>query len=168
MIKSIKRVTSALSVAAAIMAGHAHAVSLQEGLSGAIGQLGQSSTPSTTTTNALSSNGLIGLLNSGDQTLNASSMNNAAGVLQYCMKQKLVSATNTENVKAQLLNKLGLTNQQEQQQQQTDYSQGLMGILNTSNGQQINLDSLKNTPLAKKVRTKSCNIILKQGANFIN
>lgn len=166
MMKSIQGTVSALSVAAALMVGHAQAISLQDSLSGAVSQLSQSNTPTTTSSSNTSASGLMGLLNSGDQTLNASSMDNAAGVLQYCMKQKLVSATNTENVKTQLLNKLGLADQQEQQQQ-TDYTQGLMGILNTSNGQQINLDSLKNTTLAKKVRTKSCNIILKQGANFI-
>lgn len=167
---SLKSVAAALGITTAVITGHAQAISLQDTLSSAVGQLGQSNNATATTptpTNNPSSNALLGLLNGGDQTLNASNMNNAAGVLQYCMKQKLVSATGTENIKNQLLGKLGLDTQQEQQQQ-ADYTQGVMGILNTSNGQQLNLDSFKNTPLAKKARAKACNIILKQGANFIN
>ena len=173
--KLIKRTATALGFAAITVTGYAQAISLQDSLSSAASQLSQGQTQSTTTastSNGLNGlNGLTGLLNSSDQTLNAGSMDNAAGVLQYCMKQKLVSATNTENVKNQLLNKLGLTTQQETQQetqQQTDYTQGLAGILNTSNGNQFNLDSLKNTPLAKKARTKACNIVLKQGSKFIS
>ena len=167
--KSIKGMASALGMAVALTAGGAQAASLQDSLSGALGQLGQtqnsaSTTTATTTTTAGSA--LTGLLNGSDQTLSANTMSNATGVLQYCMQQKLVSATNTENIKNQLMNKLGLTTAQEQQQQ-TDYTQGLAGILNTSNGQ-INLASLKNTPIAKKARTKACDIILKQGKNFIN
>ena len=169
--KLIKRTATALGFAAITVTGYAQAISLQDSLSSAASQLSQGQTQSTTTastSNGLNGlNGLTGLLNSSDQTLNAGSMDNAAGVLQYCMKQKLVSATNTENVKNQLLNKLGLTTQQETQQQ-TDYTQGLAGILNTSNGNQFNLDSLKNTPLAKKARTKACNIVLKQGSKFIS
>ncbi|WP_414502678.1 DUF2501 domain-containing protein [Zymobacter sp. IVIA_5232.4 C2] len=172
--KSIKGIASALSIAAALTAGGAQAVSLQDSLSGALGQLGQtqSNTSATTTsasTTATAGSALTGLLNGNNQTLSSGTMSNATGVLQYCMQQKLVSATNAENVKTQLMNKLGLTGTQTQEQeQQTDYTQGLAGILNTSNGQQINLDSLKNTPVAKKARTKACDIILKQGKNFIN
>ncbi|BBG29467.1 YjjA family protein [Zymobacter palmae] len=170
--KSIKGIASALGIAAALAASGVQAVSLQDSLSGALGQLGQtqSNTSSATTsasTTATAGSALTGLLNGNNQTLSSGTMSNATGVLQYCMQQKLVSATNAENVKTQLMNKLGLTGTQEQEQQ-TDYTQGLAGILNTSNGQQINLDSLKNTPVAKKARTKACDIILKQGKNFIN
>nr|WP_305764588.1 DUF2501 domain-containing protein [Brenneria sp. CFCC 11842] len=144
-----------------MMAGYVQAASLQDSLSSAIGQLGQNNSSSA------SQSGLAGLLNGGNQTLSAGNMNNAAGILQYCVEQKLVSATNTENVKTQLLDKLGLSSQQEKQQQ-TDYTQGLAGLLNTSDGKQLNLNSIGNTPLAEKVKTKACDVVLKQGANFIS
>ncbi|EHD22185.1 MULTISPECIES: DUF2501 domain-containing protein [Brenneria] len=159
--KSIRGVASTVGLAIFMMAGYVQAASLQDSLSSAMGQLGQNSSSSA------SQSGLAGLLNGGNQTLSAGNMNNAAGILQYCVEQKLVSATNTENVKNQLLDKLGLSSQQEKQQQ-TDYTQGLAGLLNTSDGKQLNLNSIGNTPLAEKVKTKACDVVLKQGANFIS
>ncbi|UYA61126.1 Putative glycoprotein/receptor [Pectobacterium sp. F1-1] len=159
--KSIRNVVGAVGLAAFMLTGYAQAAGLQDSLSSAVSQLGQNSASS----GGLS--GLAGLLNGGNQALSAGSMNNAAGILQYCVKQKLVSATNTENIKNQLLDKLGLTSQQEKQQQ-TDYTQGLAGLLNTRDGKQLNLNNIGNTPLAEKVKTKACDIVLKQGVKFLS
>ncbi|ATA23130.1 hypothetical protein BIY26_19825 [Brenneria goodwinii] len=159
--KSIRGVVNIIGLATLMMTGYVQAASLQDSLSSAIGQLGQNNSSSG------SLSGLTGLLNGGNETLSAGNMNNAAGILQYCVQQKLVSTTSTENVKNQLLDKLGLTSQQEQQQQ-TDYTQGLAGLLNTSDGKQLNLNSIGNTPLAEKVKTKACDLVLKQGVNFIS
>lgn len=159
--KSIRGVVNIIGLATLMMTGYVQAASLQDSLSSAIGQLGQNNSSSG------SLSGLTGLLNGGNETLSAGNMNNAAGILQYCVQQKLVSTTSTENVKNQLLDKLGLTSQQEQQQQ-TDYTQGLAGLLNTSDGKQLNLNSIGNTPLAEKVKTKACDLVLKQGMNFIS
>ncbi|QTF10705.1 DUF2501 domain-containing protein [Brenneria izadpanahii] len=159
--KAIRGVVNIVGLATFMVAGYVQAASLQDSLSSAVGQLSQNSSSSG------SLSGLTGLLNGGNQALSADNMNNAAGILQYCMKQKLVSATNTENVKNQLLDKLGLTSAQEQQQQ-TDYTQGLAGLLNTSDGNQLNLNNIGNTPLAEKVKTKACDLVLKQGANYIS
>ncbi|MFE8118326.1 DUF2501 domain-containing protein [Brenneria goodwinii] len=159
--KSIRGVVNIIGLATLMMTGYVQAASLQDSLSSAIGQLGQNNSSSG------SLSGLTGLLNGGNETLSAGNMNNAAGILQYCVQQKLVSTTSTENVKNQLLDKLGLTSQQEQQQQ-TDYTQGLAGLLNTSDGKQLNLNSIGNSPLAEKVKTKACDLVLKQGVNFIS
>ncbi|MFE8147464.1 DUF2501 domain-containing protein [Brenneria goodwinii] len=159
--KSIRGVVNIIGLATLMMTGYVQAASLQDSLSSAIGQLGQNNSSSG------SLSGLTGLLNGGNETLSAGNMNNAAGILQYCVQQKLVSTTSTENVKNQLLDKLGLASQQEQQQQ-TDYTQGLAGLLNTSDGKQLNLNSIGNTPLAEKVKTKACDLVLKQGMNFIS
>ncbi|MDG0796072.1 DUF2501 domain-containing protein [Pectobacterium punjabense] len=159
--KSIRSVVSTFGLAAFMVTGYVQASSLQDSLSSAVGQLGQNNASS----GGLS--GLAGLLNGGNQTLSAGNMNNAAGILQYCLKQKLVSATNTENIKNQLLDKLGLSSQQEKQQQ-TDYTQGLAGFLNTRDGKQLNLNNIGNTPLAEKVKTKACDLVLKQGVKFLS
>jgi hypothetical protein len=77
----------------------------------------------------MSVSSLTSLLNGSSQSLTASSMNNAAGIMSYCAKQKLASVT-TENVKNQVLDKLGLSTP-EKQKQDTNYLDGLQGLLNS-------------------------------------
>ena len=91
-------------------------------------------------------------------------MNNAAGILQYCAKQKLASVTDAENIKNQVLEKLD----SEEQKEDTNYLDGIQGLLKTKDGQQLNLDNIGTTPLAEKVKTKACDLVLKQGLNFIS
>ena len=43
----------------------------------------------------------------------------------------------------------------------------IQGLLNAQNGQQLNLSTLGNSALAKQVKTKACDLVLKQGVNFI-
>ncbi|MBA0199467.1 DUF2501 domain-containing protein [Pectobacterium carotovorum] len=158
--KSVRNAVGVVGLAIFIVSGYVQAASLQDSLSNAVGQFSQNNSSS----EALS--GLSGLLTNGNQALSAGNMNNAAGILQYCLKRKLVSATNTENIKNQLLDKLGLSSQDEKKQ--TDYTQGLAGLLNTRDGKQLNLNNIGNTPLAEKVKTKACDLVLKQGIKFIS
>jgi len=141
----------------------AHAASWQDQLSSAAGQLSQNNS---TQQGGLSLSSLTGLLNSGNQALSADTMNNAAGVMSWCAKNKLSSLTSTENVKNQVLEKLGLNTQE--QKQDTNFLQGLQGMLNTKNGEQLNLGNIGSTPLAEKVKSKACDIVLKQGVNFLS
>lgn len=94
-------------------------------------------------------------------------MNNAAGIMGYCAKEKLASVTNVDNVKNQVLDKLGL-NTQAEQKQDTGYMDGIQGLLNAKDGQKLDLDSLGNTELGKKVKAKACDFVLKQGVSFIS
>ena len=87
--------------------------------------------------------------------------------MSYCAKQKLASATSTDNVKNQVLDKLGLSTP-EKQKQDTSYLDGLQGLLNSNNGQQLDLNTLGNSSLAKQVKTKACDLVLKQGVNFLS
>ncbi|MDR8252503.1 DUF2501 domain-containing protein, partial [Acinetobacter baumannii] len=89
----------------------------------------------------MSVSSLTSLLNGSSQSLTASSMNNAAGILSYCAKQKLASVTSADNVKNQVLDKLGLSTP-EKQKQDTSYLDGLQGLLNSKNGQQLDLNTL--------------------------
>jgi hypothetical protein len=86
--------------------------------------------------------------------------------LQYCVQNNVVN-NNVSSVKDQLLSKLGLTDTAKAQET-TDYKQGLMGLLNTGSDQQVNLKSLGNTELGKKVKTKACDLVLKQSKQFIS
>ena len=153
--KSFKNsVVAALAVSAFTLSG-AHAASWQDSLNSAASQL------------SMSVSSLTSLLNGSSQSLTASSMNNAAGILSYCAKQKLASVTSADNVKNQVLDKLGLSTP-EKQKQDTSYLDGLQGLLNSKNGQQLDLNTLGNSSLAKQVKTKACDLVLKQGVNFLS
>ncbi|POP45670.1 hypothetical protein CHU32_12025 [Superficieibacter electus] len=142
----------------ALLSPTANAASWQDSLSSAASQLNSQ--------NGSQLSSLGSLLNGGSQALSADTMNNAAGILQYCAKQKLASVTSTENIKNQVLEKLGLD--QQEQKEDTNYLEGIQGLLNTKNGEQLNLSNLGETPLAQKVKTKACDLVLKQGVNFLS
>lgn len=163
--KAKNKVMCVLVVAASLFASQAMAASWQEQLSSAATELSKTTSSSSDTTGN-SAASLTSLLGSDTSALSASTMTNAAGILQYCMKNKLVSATNPENVKNELLEKLGLESETKQTQPQ-DYTQGLMGLLNTGNGEQLNLETIGSSPLAEKVKTQACDFVLKQGMNYL-
>ncbi|WP_218798819.1 DUF2501 domain-containing protein [Klebsiella quasipneumoniae] len=162
--KSLKNgLLAALTLSAFTLSG-AHAASWQDSLNSAASQLSGSSTQAS---GGMSISSLTSLLNGSSQSLTASSMNNAAGIMSYCAKQKLASATSADNVKNQVLDKLGLSTP-EKQKQDTSYLDGLQGLLNSNNGQQLDLNTLGNSSLAKQVKTKACDLVLKQGVNFLS
>ncbi|WP_171922494.1 DUF2501 domain-containing protein [Salmonella bongori] len=157
--KTTKYFLCCAAVASALISTSGIAASWQDSLSSAASQLSAQQ-------GGTSLSSLTSLLNGGTQSLSADNMNNAAGILQYCAKQKLASATNAENVKDQILNKLGLDTAQ--QKQDTNYLDGLQGLLKTKDGQQLNLNNIGSTPLAEKVKTKACDLVLQQGLNFLS
>lgn len=170
--KYAQRTLTSLAAAALLVAGSASAASWQDQLSSAATQLSQQNSTSNTGSTTAAQNGglslssLSSLLNGGDKTVASNSMTNAAGIMQYCVEHNVVK-NNVQSVKDQVLSKLGLS-APAAQEQKTDYQQGIAGLLNTGNGQQLNLQSLGNTQLGEKLKTKACNVVLKQGKNFIS
>ncbi|MDA8494693.1 DUF2501 domain-containing protein [Kluyvera georgiana] len=162
--KSVKSMLCRVIIASAFISTAAGAVSLND-LSSAASSLAGSSSSSQSGGSSLSS--LTSLLNGGSQSLSSSSMNNAAGIMGYCAKEKLASVANVDNVKSQVLDKLGL-NTAAEQKKDTGYMEGLEGLLNAKDGQKLDLDSLGNTELGKKVKEKACDFVLKQGVSFIS
>lgn len=162
--KFAKRLLCTAVISSTLFIGFAHAASWQDTLSSAAGQLSQNNSASQQ--GGLSLSSLTGLLNGGNQALSAGTMNNAAGIMTWCAKNKLSSLANAENVKNQVLDKLGLGTTE--QKQDTNYLEGIQGMLNTKNGEQLNLSNIGNTPLAEKVKSKACDIVLKQGVNFLS
>jgi len=175
MNKATQRTILGMGFSALLLAGSASAASWQDQLSSAASQLSQqnnsNSNSNTSATNSTAQNGglslgsLTGLLNGSDKAVSANSMTNAAGVMQYCVQHNVVD-NNVKSVKAQVLDKLGLSTQTAQTQS-TDYQQGIAGLLNTGNGQQLNLQSLSNSPMGEKLKTKACDVVLKQGKKYI-
>lgn len=171
MNKTTQRAMWIGAVAVMLAAGSASAASWQDQLSSAASQLSQQQNSGSNTSTSTQQNGglsiasLAGLLNGGDKAVSANSMTNAAGVMEYCVQHNVVD-NNVKSVKEQVLNKLGLSSPTAQTQK-TDYQQGLMGLLNTGNGQQLNLQSLSNSPMGEKLKTKACDVVLKQGKKYI-
>jgi len=110
---------------------------------------------------------LTGLLNGGDTGLKAESATNAAGVLEYCVKNNVLSTTNATSVKDQLLSKLGI--QSASGAQSEDYQDGLGGILHTGQGNDLNLSNIGvgTAQLKQKLKTKACDVVLKQSKKLL-
>ena len=149
MMKTVKHLLCCAIAASALISTGVHAASWKDALSSAASELGNQN--STTQEGGWSLASLTNLLSSGNQA---------------CAKQKLASVTDAENIKNQVLEKLGLNS--EEQKEDTNYLDGIQGLLKTKDGQQLNLDNIGTTPLAEKVKTKACDLVLKQGLNFIS
>ncbi|MDX6038724.1 DUF2501 domain-containing protein [Scandinavium lactucae] len=161
--KTVKRLLCTVALTSALLSTSTFAISLSDTLSSAASEL----SGSTSSQGGTSLSSLTSLLNGSGQALSADNMNNAAGILSYCAKQKLTSVTNADNVKNQVLDKLGLDTATEQKAD-TNYMDGIQGLLNAQNGQQLNLSTLGDSELGKQVKTKACDLVLKQGTKFIS
>ncbi len=158
------RLLLALSLTTVMATGSAQAAGLMDSLSSAATELSKSG--DSTSNGGMSLSSLSGLLNGGDKALSSSSMTNAAGILQYCVQNNVLSANGTEAVKDQLLNKLGITSTANANSE--DYQQGLGGLLNTGKGNTLDLNSLGTSQITEKVKQKACDLVLKQGMSFIS
>jgi len=157
------RLLLALALSATLASGASQAAGLMDSLSSAAGELSKSGGDSSS---GMSLSSLTGLLNGGDKALSSSSMTNAAGILQYCVKNNVLSANGAEGVKDQLLSKLGITSTENAKSQ--DYQQGLGGLLQTGEGKSLDLNSLGTSQITDKVKQKACDLVLKQGKSFIS
>ena len=91
-----KQILISTFLGALLVTGAAQAASWQESLSSAANELTKESSSSQ---GGLSASSLTSLLGNSSQSLSAGTMNNAAGILEYCAKQKLASVTDAQNVK---------------------------------------------------------------------
>jgi hypothetical protein len=157
------RLLLALALSATLASGASQAAGLMDSLSSAAGELSKSGGDSSS---GMSLSSLTGLLNGGDKALSSSSMTNAAGILQYCVKNNVLSANGAEGVKDQLLSKLGITSTENAKSQ--DYQQGLGGLLQTGEGKSLDLNSLGTSQITEKVKQKACDLVLKQAKSYIS
>ncbi|MDA5546002.1 DUF2501 domain-containing protein [Yersinia rochesterensis] len=153
------RLMLTLAFSGTLLASSANANSLLDSVKSAADQYSKSGDSSS----SLSS--LTGLLNGGDKALSTSTMTNAAGILQYCVQNNVLSAKGTTAVKDQLMSKLGITSTENAKSQ--DYQEGLGGLLKTGEGKQLNLNDLGSEQITEKIKTKACNLVLKQGQSFL-
>jgi len=160
--KALKTAVLAIAASGCLLAGGAQASNLLSSLQDAANQGLNNGSGSNNSTAALTS-----LLNGGDSALTSKSATNAAGVLQYCVKNNVLSQASTEGVKDKLLSKLGIQSASGAQSQ--DYQNGLGGLLQTGKGQTVDLNNLGSglTQVKEKVKQKACDVVLKQAKSFI-
>ncbi|MDN6885113.1 DUF2501 domain-containing protein [Variovorax sp. CAN2819] len=88
--------------------------------------------------------------------IGSSTMGNAAGVLQYCVKNNYLGG-DAASVKDKLLAKIT-----GQKKQETGFASGAKGLLQGGDGKSLNFKGL-----SSKVKEKACDYVLKNAASLI-
>jgi hypothetical protein len=96
-------------------------------------------------------------------SITAGSTGNAAGVIEFCVKNNYLSGENAAPVKDQLMGKLS-TSEGEPAQSNPDYINGASGILTGNGGQSVDLSM---AGLKAKAVKKVCNKILGQAKSML-
>lgn len=99
--------------------------------------------------------GLSSLLGGGLPDIASASAGNAAGLLGYCVRNKLVGGTDAASVLGKLTGQPGVATS-------SGYAAGQSGRLQTGSGNALSLDSLKG-----QVKTRVCDLVLKRAASFL-
>jgi hypothetical protein len=133
-------------------------------------QLGGSGTPAESSGSPSALGGLLGsgsgsaaggLLSSLGVPASGSA-GNAAGVITYCLKNNYLNPNKAEQVKAQLLGKLGMGTQPQQAPKDPGYLQGLGGMITGSNGQTFSMDKLQGD-----LKEKACDFVLDNAKSLL-
>jgi hypothetical protein len=93
--------------------------------------------------------------------LASGSIGNVAGLLQYCIGNNYLSGGGASSVKDQLMGKLPGGSQT----QDRGYTDGLKGMLHSSQGKQMDLSS--GGGLTADVTKKACETVLTQAKSFL-
>jgi hypothetical protein len=103
--------------------------------------------------------GLSGVANSLlPKAVGSTGVSNAAGLLGYCVQNKLLggaSAANASSVLGQLTGRQDVT-------KSPNYALGQQGTLKAGNGQTFSLDQLKG-----QVKQKACDMVLSRAGSFL-
>lgn len=125
----------------------------------------QTETTPSSTSSSFGIPSLDGLLSgsANSASLTSSTASNAAGILQYCIKNNVLSDTNADSVKNKLLSKIGL--QPEEQKKDESFQDGLKGILRSDSGT-VDLSTFSGK-LKEKATTQACDFVLKNAKSFL-
>jgi len=94
-------------------------------------------------------------------SLSAGSAGNAAGVLEFCIKNNYLSGGDAQSVKDQLMGKVGGSGQAESD---PGYTAGAEGILKGGDGKSVDLSG---GGLKEEITRKACDQVLEQGKSFL-
>jgi len=94
------------------------------------------------------------------QSVTSGSTSNVVGVLEFCIKNNYLSGSGASSVKDSLMSKIpGGSSSSD-----TGYTQGVKGILSSSNGQKVDLSG---GGLKEQVTKQVCDTILAQGKSLL-
>ncbi|ODT79825.1 MAG: hypothetical protein ABS69_06945 [Nitrosomonadales bacterium SCN 54-20] len=97
-------------------------------------------------------------------SITSGSAGNAAGIIEYCMKNNYLGGDNASSVRDQLMGKITGSGDQPAQNN-PDYINGAQGIVSGSTGQNVNLSMAGMKASAVK---KVCETILEQGQSMLS
>jgi len=95
-------------------------------------------------------------------SLSAGSAGNAAGVLEFCIKNNYLSGGDAQSVKDQLMGKV--SGGSGQAASDPGYADGAQGILKGSDGKSVDLSG---GGLKEELTRKACDQVLAQGKSFL-
>lgn len=112
-----------------------------------------------------SAGGAAGLGNLGASlglpSIGSGAARNVAGILQYCLQNKYLKAASADNVKNQLMGKLGMESPAKQQED-AGYQQGLRGMLSGSDGSSFDMSKVKDD-----LKEKACDYVLDNATSLL-
>ena len=94
-------------------------------------------------------------------SVSSGSMGNAAGIIEYCLKNKYLGGSGVSQVKDGLLGKM--PGGQAAAQKDSGYLDGAKGLITGSDGKKTDLTSGLTDPIKKQ----ACELVLKQGQSFL-
>ena len=97
----------------------------------------------------------------GLPSIGSGAASNVAGILEYCLKNKYLKAANAENIKGQLMGKLGMDSP-DKQQQDAGFQQGLTGMLSGSDGSSFDISKVKD-----ELKEKACDYVLDNASSLL-
>lgn len=89
--------------------------------------------------------------------IGSGTLGNAAGVIQYCIKNNYLNAASAGGVKDKLLSMVT-----GQKPQQAGYTSGTRGLLTGSDGQSLNMQGL-----SAQLKEKACDYVLKNASSLV-
>lgn len=114
--------------------------------------------------------GMVG----GGSSLTSGSTGNAAGIIQYCMKNNYLGGTDAASVKDKLMGKLG---GEDKAKSNSGYMAGAQGLLQGHDGKSTNLAEAGGAggmagmsgmgDMKAKATKKACGMVLKQGKSML-
>jgi hypothetical protein len=105
--------------------------------------------------------GLAGGAAGGMGSFSSGSMGNAAGIIEYCLKNKYLSGGGVSQVKDGLMGKM--PGGQAAATQDSGYMDGAKGLLTGSDGKKTDLAGSLTDPIKKQ----ACDFVLKQGQSML-
>lgn len=105
----------------------------------------------------------LGGSDSGLSSLTSSSLGNATGVIEFCIRNNYLGGDAATSMKDKLLGKLGGT--ETPKEEDPGYADGLKGLIATGDGKSVDLS--KNTGLKAKLTEKACGSVLEHAKSFL-